>query len=285
MKPEPTALNAPLRGGESIRPRKRRTDDDAARRFLSEALEELGELEEYAAESELPPPAPSAVESARRILEKVTREVPLYYSVSPGEDGDVAIQVADNHKNGVMILCNAEGGASCYVSMAGEGQNRRAHYDSARDLPDSFVLEALRKLGRDDAKADKPSRSESPRNPAANPLVAESLEEFEQIDEEAAEMEVDPPSPEVKRAARQILTALAREFPRYYLVSPGDNRDVTIQASAGMGKGRGVLVVCDEEGTACLVTMNGKNRRARYDREEAKNLPDDFMRAAMRQLG
>ena len=148
MKPEPTALNAPLRA-ESIRPRKRRTDDDAARRFLSEALEELGELEEYAAESELPPPAPLAKESARRILEKVTREVPLYYSVSPGESGKVAIQVADKRKNGVMILCNASGGASCYVSMADERQNRRAHYDSAGALPDSFVLEALRELEPD----------------------------------------------------------------------------------------------------------------------------------------
>ena len=285
MKPEPTALNAPLRGGESIRPRKRRTDDDAARRFLSEALEELGELEEYAAESELSPPAPLAKESARKFLRKVVRESPRCYAVSPWDGGKVVVHTRDAKGSGIGVYFSAEGGASCYVTVAGEGRNRRAHYDSARDLPDSFVLEALRKLGRDDAKADKPSRSESPRNPAANPLVAESLEEFEQIDEEAAEMEVDPPSPEVKRAARRILTALAREFPRYYLVSPGDNRDVTIQASAGMGKGRGVLVVCDEEGTACLVTMNGKNRRARYDREEAKNLPDDFMRAAMRQLG
>lgn len=119
----------------------------------------------------------------------------------------------------------------------------------------------------------------------ANPLVAESLEEFEELDEEAAEMEVAPPGAEVKRAARRILTALAREFPRYYLVSPGDRGDICIQASAGMGKGRGVLVVCDEDGVVCFVTMDGNNRRARYDREAAKNLPDEFMRAAMRQLG
>ena len=151
----PHASAAPVHDTATLAPLVYAPDSQAtdaeARRFLSEALEELGELEEYAAESELPPPAPSAVESARRILEKVTREAPLYYSVSPGEDGDVAIQVADNHKNGVMILCNAEGGASCYVSMADESQNRHAHYDSAGALPDSFVLEALRELERDDA--------------------------------------------------------------------------------------------------------------------------------------
>ena len=123
------------------------------------------------------------------------------------------------------------------------------------------------------------------REACANPMVAESWREFEEIDEEAAEMEVEPPGKEVKKVARRILTTLAREFPRYYLVSPGEKRDITIQASAGMGKGRGVLIVCDEDGVACFVTMNGRNRRARYDHEEAKNLPDDFIRAAMRQLG
>ena len=35
----------------------------------------------------------------------------------------------------VMILCDASGGASCYVSIAGENR---------RDFPDSSVLEALR---------------------------------------------------------------------------------------------------------------------------------------------
>ena len=116
-------------------------------------------------------------------------------------------------------------------------------------------------------------------------LVDESLRELEEVNEEAAEMEVEPPGGEVKRTARRILTALAREFPRYYAVTPGEGREVAIQASAGMGKGRGVLVVCDEDGVACLVTMDGKNRRARYDRETAKDLPDDFIRAAMRELG
>ena len=118
----------------------------------------------------------------------------------------------------------------------------------------------------------------------SNPLVAESLKEFEGLDEEAADLGVAPPAPNVREAARRILDGLLREFPRYYAVSPGEGREVAIQASAGMGKGRGVLIVCDNKDISCYVTINGKNRRACYDREEAKNLPDEFIRAAMRQL-
>ena len=119
----------------------------------------------------------------------------------------------------------------------------------------------------------------------SNPLVTESLEEFEGLDEEAAEMGAEPPDEEVKRMAKRILMELTREFPRYYMVSPGEGRGITIQASAGMGKGRGVLIVCDPDGVACFVTMNGKSRRARYDHSMAEDLPDDFIRTAMRQLG
>ena len=127
-------------------------------------------------------------------------------------------------------------------------------------------------------------KPDTTRNFSADSLVAESFKEFEQIDEEAAEMGAPPPGEGIKKTARRILTALAREFPRYYLVSPGDNRDVTIQASAGMGKGRGVLIVCDGDGVACFVTMNGKNSRERYGHKAAKNLPNKFIRSAIRNL-
>ena len=147
MKPEPTALNAPLRGGESIRPRKRRTEDDAARRFLSEALEELDAL-----------------------------------------------------------------------------------------------------------------------------------------DGAAAETEAEPPGAEARRSARLILTALAREFPRYYAVTLGDERDISIETDAGMGKGRGVLIVCDDEDVACYVTANGENTMRHYSHAEADALPDEFIRNALQNL-
>ena len=128
-------------------------------------------------------------------------------------------------------------------------------------------------------------KPDTTRNFSADSLVAESFKEFEQIDEEAAEMGAPPPGEGIKKIARRILTALAREFPRYYAVSPGEGSEVAIQASAGMGKGRGVLIVCDDSGVSCYVTMRGKNRRAHYDRKTAETLPDTFICDAMRQLG
>lgn len=119
---------------------------------------------------------------------------------------------------------------------------------------------------------------------SADPSVAASFKEFAELDEEAAEMEIAPLNPAVKQTAKRILAALVQEFPRYYMVFPDEEGEIAIQASAGMGKGRGVLIVCDESGAACFVTMNGNSRHARYDRESTKDLPDDFIRAAMREL-
>ena len=122
-------------------------------------------------------------------------------------------------------------------------------------------------------------------DPRVKKLVAASWEEFKELDEEAADLGVAPPASDVREAARRVLDKLLREFPRYYAVSPGEGREVAIQASAGMGKGRGVLIVCDDKDISCYVTMNGKTRRAHYDLQSAENLPDAFIRDAMRELG
>ena len=119
---------------------------------------------------------------------------------------------------------------------------------------------------------------------AARRFLSEALEELDALDNAAAEMEVDPPAPEVKRAARRILMALAREFPRYYAVTLGDERDISIETDAGMGKGRGVLIVCDDEDVACYVTANGENTMRHYSHAEADMLPDEFIRSALRSL-
>lgn len=114
--------------------------------------------------------------------------------------------------------------------------------------------------------------------------VAASFEEFAELDEESAELEIAPPSAEVKAVAERILTTLTREFPRYYMVAPDEGGKATIEVSAGAGKGCGVLIICDDTGVACFVTMKGANRRARYDHEAAKTFPDEFVRSALREL-
>ena len=125
-----------------------------------------------------------------------------------------------------------------------------------------------------------------PRPRPENSRVSATLAEFEELDKEAADLGVAPPAPNVREAARRVLTELLREFSRYYYaVSPGEGGEVAIRASAGMGKGRGVLIVCDDKDISCYVTMNGESRRAHYALQAAETLPDAFIREAMRELG
>lgn len=104
------------------------------------------------------------------------------------------------------------------------------------------------------------------------------------MDEEAADLDIEPPAPNVRAVARRILSDLIGEFPRYYAISPGEGREVAIETSAGMGKGRGVLIICDDKNVSCYVTMDCKSKRAHYALTD-KNLPDAFMREAIRKLG
>lgn len=117
--------------------------------FLSQAQEELDDLDEYIRELGAPPLPQEILDLARNLIEKIIREMPRYYSISPGENGEISIQTADKHKNGIMLLCGPNKEVSCYVSI--DGKRRRAHYDSGSDLPDAFILEALSELDSSDA--------------------------------------------------------------------------------------------------------------------------------------
>ena len=118
----------------------------------------------------------------------------------------------------------------------------------------------------------------------ANPLVEKSWREFDGVERSARAQGFESPSPRAKAAARKILSALARAFPRYYAVAPGDERDISIETDAGMGAGRGVLIVCDREDIACYVTMDGENTARHYDYARVDELPDEFIRGAVRDL-
>ena len=119
---------------------------------------------------------------------------------------------------------------------------------------------------------------------SADPSVAASFEEFAELDDEAAEMEIAPLDPEVKRTAKRILTALTQEFPRYYMVAPDDDGEITIQTNARSRKQSSVLIVCERKRVLCFVVIDGKSRHAEYGRDAAADLPDEFIRAAMREL-
>lgn len=118
-----------------------------------------------------------------------------------------------------------------------------------------------------------------------HPSVAVSFKEFAELDEEAAEMEVAPPSAKVKATAKRILTALAEKFPRYYMVFPDDDGEIAIQTNGRTEKGGSVLIVCEEEGALFSLVMGGESYQTRYAKESLEDLPDESIYAAIRKLG
>lgn len=111
--------------------------------------------------------------------------------------------------------------------------------------------------------------------------VAMSFREFDELNEEAEEMEIPPPSVKNKRLAKQILTGLTQEFPRYYMISPDEDNGVSIET---IGKTGRVLVVCDDDGVACFSLINGVSAHMRCDPAADKQLFDDFTRSVLRKL-
>ena len=120
---------------------------NAAKSALDEALADLADLDDYAREKSLPPPASLAKESAQKFLRKVVREVPRCYAVSPWDGGKVVVHTRGAKGFGVGVYFNAEGGASCYVTRPGVEGNEEHHYSRLSGFPNEFILAALRELG------------------------------------------------------------------------------------------------------------------------------------------
>ena len=120
---------------------------NTAKAALDEALADLADLDDYAKEKSLPPPAPLAKESAQEFLRKVVREVPRCYAVSPWDGGKVVVHTRGAKGFGVGVYFNAEGGASCYVTRPGGEGNEEHHYSRLSGFPNEFILAALRELG------------------------------------------------------------------------------------------------------------------------------------------
>ena len=115
--------------------------DRATQKSLANALAELEELDDYAAENELTPPAPAAKKFAREILEVLAARAPRHYSVSLWEEGDVIVY-SGNTEWRVSIYCRADGGAACYVSSPNNHDHDSA-YQCAQDMPVNPIIDAL----------------------------------------------------------------------------------------------------------------------------------------------
>ena len=81
--------------------------------------------------------------------------------------------------------------------------------------------------------------------------------------------------------ANRLLRELYRISPRRYEVFPMRDGEIAIDAPGGPG--RSVVLLCNSDGGAlCVVNMNGKHRRTRYN--TAEEIPDGFIRESLDEL-
>ena len=111
---------------------------------LEDALQELAEVPDYAAEDDLDIPSEIASANAERLLKAMYAISPRRYGVYPVSGARIAIDVRGSNDRGMVVTCDSDGGALCLVSI--DGERRRARYSTARQLPDGFILEALADL-------------------------------------------------------------------------------------------------------------------------------------------
>ena len=111
---------------------------------LLAALSELKKVVDEARDEGFEPPSDEALGNAERLIRGMHALRGCRFEVFPTEDREVAISAPGGHKRSVLVLCNSSGGALCSVNL--NGQHRRAVYDSAANLPDGFVREALADL-------------------------------------------------------------------------------------------------------------------------------------------
>ena len=110
--------------------------------WVSDAILELAEIDFEADAAGDPQPEAVCKIHAERILRDLARLDLSMPAVYPGESGEVEILFQNRKsKSGVLVSCEPQGSAACYVSVT--GRTRRARYDDASDLPDSFLTYAL----------------------------------------------------------------------------------------------------------------------------------------------
>lgn len=114
--------------------------------FLREALNELSELDEYADELHLTPPAQAAKEAARAFLQVAVREVPRAYSVSLWEEGAVVVYAQGKKGFRVSVYFDAAESPSCYVTSPPNKGIGKYHFSLAEESANERVFAALRKI-------------------------------------------------------------------------------------------------------------------------------------------
>ena len=111
--------------------------------------------------------------------------------------------------------------------------------------------------------------------------LAEALRDLNEINDEAEEEGIAPPSELAIANADRLLRATYDILPRQYLVELLPEEVIAITIPGGFR--RSVMLFCESDGSAlCSVNMSGKHRRKRYPHTD--QLPDTFLREALSEL-
>ena len=113
---------------------------------LKDALQELDKVPADAEEDGLGVPSDLAFANAKRLLKAMNRISPRRFVVYPVDDDSIAIDARGSNHCIVVVDCGPNDEALCLVTI--DGENRRARYPTARELPDGFIREALTALGK-----------------------------------------------------------------------------------------------------------------------------------------
>lgn len=112
--------------------------------------------------------------------------------------------------------------------------------------------------------------------------LADALRDLQEINDEADEEGMQPPSALAIANADRLIREIYDILPRQYLVELLPEGVIAITVPGGFRCS--VMLLCESEGGAlCSVNMNGKHRRKRYP--HADQLPDRFLREALSELG
>ena len=112
--------------------------------------------------------------------------------------------------------------------------------------------------------------------------LAEALRDLNEINDEAEEEGIAPPSELAIANADRLIRATYDILPRQYLVELLPERVIAITIPGGFR--RSVMLFCESDGSAlCSVNMNGKHRDKEYLHTD--HLPDTFLIEALSELG
>ena len=114
--------------------------EPSADEALWDMLADLRDARAEAVEEGFPPPSDLSITSAERILTATRRFSTRRFEVYPTPDGEIAVDMPIA-SGSVLLLCDSDGGALCLVNLNGDKRQKR--YNSAAELPDEFLIQAM----------------------------------------------------------------------------------------------------------------------------------------------